>query len=133
MTPTHLYSALVRQLFKNGLDVHYLSNITGHGWRKIMRATVDFKYVINELIAPHEIFDFIADKSGNNIEEMYGNYNMGAGYAVYLPADQADKAVEKSKDCGLNAVVAGHLEKGSKELDIRPLGIKFAGESLAVR
>ncbi len=133
LVPTHLYSNVVRQIFSAGLDVHYLSNITGHGWRKIMRANANFKYVIEDIPAVQEIFDFIAEKSGNDETEMYGNYNMGAGYAIYLPAGQAQKAVEISKACGIDALVAGKVESGNKQLQIIPKNINFAGDSLAVR
>lgn len=133
MAPTILYSQLVGKLFEAGLNIHYLSNITGHGWRKLMRSNADLRYVIEEMMPVHEVFEFIAEQSGNDEREMYGNYNMGAGYAVYLPADEAEKAVEVAKSCGLKAVVAGYLEEGTKELIIKPKDITFAGESLAVR
>ncbi|HET7673513.1 MAG TPA: AIR synthase-related protein [Candidatus Saccharimonadales bacterium] len=133
LVPTHLYSNVVRKLFSEGVDVHYLSNITGHGWRKIMRATAEFSYVIEKVPPAQEVFAFIMEKSGNSETEMYGNYNMGAGYAVYVPDEQADKAVAAAQSCGLKAWVAGRLEKGPKKLEIRPKGISFEGESLGVR
>src|SRR5262249_47981638 len=41
LTPTVLYPRVVRALFEAGIDVHYLVNVTGHGWRKLMRARRD--------------------------------------------------------------------------------------------
>lgn len=133
LVPTHLYSKVIRKLFKEGLDVHYLSNITGHGWRKIMRATADFSYVIDTVPPAQEIFSFIAEQSGNDETEMYENYNMGAGYAVFLPKDQAEAAVKAAKSAGIDAWVAGSVEEGKKRLDIKPKGIIFSGDSLGVR
>lgn len=133
LVPTHLYAEAVRKMFAEGLDIHYLSNITGHGWRKIMRATAEFSYIIDEVPPVHEIFDFIAEQSGNDDKEMYGNYNMGAGYAVYLPQAEAVKAVSTAKECGLRAWVAGRLEKGPKQLVIKPKDMIFEGDSLSVR
>lgn len=133
MVPTYLYSKAIRKMFAKGLDLHYLSNITGHGWRKIMRARADFKYVINAAPPAQEVFDFIASRSGNSEKEMYGNYNMGAGYAVFLPENQAEKAVETAKSCGIDAWVSGHVEKGEKSLEIVPKKIIFSGDSLSVR
>jgi phosphoribosylformylglycinamidine cyclo-ligase len=133
LVPTHLYSAAIRKMFEEGLDIHYLSNITGHGWRKIMRATADFSYIIEDMPPVHEIFDFIASHSGNDEKEMYGNYNMGAGYAVYLPQKEAGKAISAAAACGLKAYRAGTVKNGPKKLEIRPKNITFAGKSLAVR
>lgn len=133
LKPTHLYARLVQSLFEAGLDVHYLSNITGHGWRKLMRADARFSYVMDFAPKPQLIFDFIAMQSGNSQKEMYGNYNMGAGYAVYLPKNDATKAQKIAKKLGLESWVAGTVEKGPRRVVIKPLGITFEGESLAVR
>jgi phosphoribosylformylglycinamidine cyclo-ligase len=133
LVPTHLYAKALREMFAKRLDIHYLSNITGHGWRKIMRATAEFSYIIDDVPPVQEIFDFIAEQSGNDEKEMYCNYNMCAGYAVYLPQNDAEKAVSAAKACGLQAWIAGRVEKGPKQLVIKPKEMTFEGESLSVR
>jgi phosphoribosylformylglycinamidine cyclo-ligase len=133
LAPTHLYGGLVKKLQAAGVDVHYLSNVTGHGWRKLMRAEAEFSYIINQIPPAHEIFAFIAEQTGNDKKEMYGNYNMGAGYAVYVPAGQAGKVVEAAAGQGLKAWVAGNVEKGPKKVVIKPEGITYEGDSLGVR
>jgi len=115
------------------IDVHYLSNITGHGWRKLMRAEAKLSYVLHEIPPVPPIFDFIAEQSGNDQQDMYGNYNMGAGYAVYVPADQAQRVVEAAKSVNLQAWVAGEVQTGPKQVVIEPKQITFAGDSLEVR
>jgi phosphoribosylformylglycinamidine cyclo-ligase len=133
LTPTHLYAKLLQEFFEAGLELHYLSNITGHGWRKIMRAASEFSYVINAVPKLAPIFDFIAEKSGNNEKEMYGNYNMGVGYAVYLPKADAGKAQRIAKKLGFESWVAGEVKKGPKQVVIKPKNIIFEGKSLEVR
>lgn len=133
LVPTHLYAELVLALQAGGIDIHYLSNITGHGWRKLMRAEADFSYIMHELPPVQPIFPFIAQQAGNDEREMYGNYNMGAGYAVYVPAEQAEQVLAIAKQCGLKAWAAGRVEAGPKQVIIEPLGITFAGDSLGVR
>jgi phosphoribosylformylglycinamidine cyclo-ligase len=133
LAPSHLYAELVLALQAADLNVHYLSNITGHGWRKLMRAEASFSYVINEIPPAQEIFNFIAKHAGNGETEMYGNYNMGAGFAVYLPAGQAETALKVAADCGLKAWVAGTVETGPKQVVIKPKNITFAGGTLEVR
>ena len=68
LEPTHLYSKLVRKLFADGLDVHYLSNITGHGWRKIMRATTDLNMLSTPFLRLMRYLLYCA-RSGNDEKE----------------------------------------------------------------
>lgn len=133
LTPTYLYAELVRELFAGGIDIHYMSNITGHGWRKLMRSTREFTYKITTLRPVPPIFDFIADRSGNDQRDMYGTFNMGAGYAVYVPSEQAAKVVSVAQNVGLQAWAAGSVETGPKQVIIDPLGITFSGDTLGVR
>lgn len=133
LTPTHIYAKVIRAMFAAGLDIHYLSNITGHGWRKLMRADANFTYRLKHVPDIDEIFQFIAKASGNDEREMYSNYNMGAGYAVYLPTQDVNKAVAVAKKAGLKAWLAGSVEKGPKQVIIEPKKITFKAESLRVR
>ncbi|HEY5152412.1 MAG TPA: AIR synthase-related protein [Candidatus Saccharimonadales bacterium] len=133
LAPTPIYSGLVQALQAADIDVHYLSNITGHGWRKLMRAEVPFSYIIREVPPVAEIFNFIAEQAGNDETEMYGNYNMGAGYAVYVPAGQAQQVVDIAAGLNLKAWAAGNVEAGPKQVVIEPKDITFAGDTLEVR
>lgn len=133
LTPTHIYAKVIDDLFEVGCDIHYLSNITGHGWRKIMRAGREFTYEISEIPKPQGEFEFIARNSGNDEKEMYGNYNMGAGYAVYLAEADAEKAQNIIKKAGFDSILAGRVKKGRKEVSILPKNITFDGSSLGVR
>ncbi|HVX58042.1 MAG TPA: AIR synthase-related protein [Candidatus Saccharimonadales bacterium] len=133
LAPAHIYAGLVAALQDADVDIHYLSNITGHGWRKLMRAEADFSYIMTEVPPAQPIFDFIAEQSGNDERDMYGNYNMGAGYAVYVPAEQAEKVIEVAAAQKLQAWVAGRVEKGPKRVVIEPKDITFEGETLGVR
>jgi len=133
LAPSHLYAKLMEAVFAAGTEVHYLSNITGHGWRKLMRADVALTYRMHTVPPVQEIFDFIAEHAGNDTREMYGNYNMGAGYSVYVPAQDAEKVVAAAAEVGLQAWNAGAVETGPKQVIIEPLDITFAGETLEVR
>lgn len=133
LAPTHIYSGLVKALQDSDIEIRYLSNVTGHGWRKLMRAEIDFSYIITKTPPVPEIFNFIAKQADNNEAEMYGNYNMGAGYAVYVPAAQAQKVVDIAEEQNLKAWIAGTVEEGPKQVVIKPRNITFGGDSLEVR
>jgi phosphoribosylformylglycinamidine cyclo-ligase len=133
LTPTHLYVDLVKNLLKAELDIHYMVNVTGHGWRKLMRAVQPYKYVMHDVPPVPAEFTFMQKKSSADDQEMYGNFNMGAGYAVYMPADQAQQVVDIAAGLSLKAWIAGRVEKGSKQVVIEPREITFAADSLEVR
>jgi phosphoribosylformylglycinamidine cyclo-ligase len=133
LTPTPIYVSLVRGLLEAKLDIHYMVNVTGHGWRKLMRANKDFSYVMHTLPDVPAEFDLIQEQANASDRDMYGNYNMGAGFAVYVPAAEAEKVVEIAAAEGLQAWVAGTVETGPKQVVIEPKNITFAGDSLEVR
>lgn len=133
LDPTNIYVGLVEDCLDLGMIIHYAVNVTGHGWRKLMRATQPFTYVIEELPTQLPIFDFIQKHGPVDDEEIYGNLNMGAGFALYIAQTDVEKVLSVAKNLGLKALVAGHIENGDKKVMIRPKGLEYAGETLAVR
>lgn len=133
LSPTHLYVNLVRDMQSAELDLHYMVNITGHGWRKLMRANASFSYVVDAIPEVPAEFTFMQEQAGTSDEEMFGNFNMGAGFAIFLPADQAKKVADIAASHGLHAIVAGRVEAGEKKVVIKPKNIVFGGETLEVR
>lgn len=133
LVPAHIYVPVIKALFEIGIDIHYMVSITGHGWRKLMRANRDFSYIISQIPPVPQIFKFIQEQSGNSDEEMYGNFNMGAGFAVFVPADQVQKAQEVITDTGLKSWNAGSVKEGTKKVVINEKNITFEAETLGVR
>jgi len=133
LDPTHIYVGLVEDCLDAGVDIHYAVNITGHGWRKLMRAKQPFMYVIDTLPTQLPIFDFIQKHGPVDDEEAYGNLNMGAGFALYVAEPQAEQVIDIAKKLGQRAFVAGHIEKGDKKVVINPKNLKYSADTLAVR
>lgn len=133
LIPTYIYVNLIKNLFEEGIDIHYMVNITGHGWRKLMRANKEFTYTINQVPPIPQLFDFIKQHSGSSDYEMYGNFNMGAGIAIYLPTDQVAKAQKIAEKHNLKSWNAGIVKSGPKQVIIEPKNITFSAETLGVR
>lgn len=118
LTPTHIYANLQKALFDAGIDIHYMANITGHGWRKFMRADQDFTYRIHTLPIPQEEFELI-QKTGNfSDKQMYAAFNMGAGFAFYVSEQQAQQVLDVTTQMGYKSWDAGVVEEGSKQVII---------------
>ena len=133
LAPTTLYSPVTEALWAAGVPVHYAANITGHGWRKLLRHAKALTYRIHTVPPVPAVLRFIAEQAGHDAEEAYGTLNMGAGFALFVPASEAQRCVDVARGAGVAAWVAGTVEAGAKELLIEPLGVRFSGESLQLR
>ncbi len=134
LVPTHIYSSIIEDIFSKKLPVHYMVNITGHGWRKIMRYKKrDFTYRITSLPKVPQVLKFIQKEAELDNREAYGNFNMGAGFAIFVPQNYAGDIIKIAKKNKINAINAGVVEKGERQVVIDPLKLTFNSESLQVR
>lgn len=136
LEPTLIYAQFVEQCRIRGVNIHYAINVTGHGWRKIMRAEKELTYVIDQLPSQKPIFDFIQKASLLSDREMYETFNMGIGFIVIVHKEDLVEVMEAAKqDPGgkMVAFVAGRVESGPKQVVIEPLNITFKGEELQIR
>jgi phosphoribosylformylglycinamidine cyclo-ligase len=133
LDPTPQYAPLIESLQNAGVPLHYAAHITGHGWRKLMRASRELTYRIVQIPGVPPVLSFLQQKAGLSTEEAYGTLNMGAGFAVYVPAAALEATLRVGKDSGFELLHAGVVEAGPQRVIIEPLGITFAGTSLQVR
>lgn len=135
LDPTPSYAPLIESLLNAGAVIHYAVNITGHGWRKLMRAEAPFVYVVTQLPEPQPIFQFIQEHGPVEPKEMYGTFNMGAGFALIVPPGEVDRVLQRTKRQGFEAMRVGTVtQEGSrKAVELKPLGITFEERELAIR
>ena len=76
---------------------------------------------------------FIQQHARQDGREAYSTLNMGAGFAIFVAAADAQRTVEVARAQGVAALLAGVVEAGPKELLIEPLGIRFGDEDLQLR
>lgn len=133
LTPSYIYAKLVEQLFLKGVDIHYLSHITGHGWRKIMRAKMKFTYRMHTIPPVQEVFTFIQKHGSLSTKDMYGIFNMGAGFACFVSERDVVKVQQSAKIYGFTCWNAGVVERGTRRVIIEPLGIIYEGSSLRLK
>jgi phosphoribosylformylglycinamidine cyclo-ligase len=133
LAPTMLYSPVTEALAQAGITAHYSANITGHGWRKLLRHPQPFTYRITAVPPVPPVLKFIQQHAKHDDREAYSTLNMGAGFALFVPADQAAQACQVAEDQGVGACIAGRVEAGPKQLLIEPLGIRFGDDDLQLR
>jgi phosphoribosylformylglycinamidine cyclo-ligase len=133
LAPTVLYSPVTEALYKAGITPHYCANITGHGWRKLLRHPAAHTYRIRQVPEVTPVLKFIQQHAHQDDREAYSTLNMGAGFALFVKAQDAQKTVEVAQAQGVTALLAGHIEAGPKKLVIEPLGIEFGDDALQLR
>jgi phosphoribosylformylglycinamidine cyclo-ligase len=135
LDPTHIYVGVIEDLLIGNFNINYMVNITGHGWRKLMRLEDPFTYRIHTLPPALPIFDFIQKHGMMDDKEAYGNFNMGAGFALFVKQRDAEGIVNFINEggYGFKALVAGIVEKGNKQVIIEPKDLTFKADTLAVR
>ena len=133
LAPTTLYSPVTEALWAAGIAVHYAANITGHGWRKMLRHPSTLTYRVHTVPPVPPVLRFIQQQAGHDAAEAYGTLNMGAGFALFVAAEDAQRAAAVAQSCGVPAWVAGEVQAGPKRLIIEPLAVEFLGEDLQLR
>jgi phosphoribosylformylglycinamidine cyclo-ligase len=141
LDPTFIYVSFVQECQIRGVNIHGAVNITGHGWRKLMRATRPFAYIIEELPFCPPIFDFIQKHGPLTDREAFGNLNMGAGFALYVPEKDVPLVLRIGQEQAPvnlsnyhHVFRAGHIEASDvKKVVILPNGLEYEGSTLGVR
>lgn len=102
LTPTRIYIEVL-DIVKN-YDVHGLAHITGGGMLNLKRLK-NVRFVIDKPLKPQKIFNFIQELGNVDEDEMYRTFNMGMGFMIILPKDEAKKI-----DIGK---IVGYVDEGS--------------------
>ena len=133
LAPTTLYSPVTEALWRAGVAVHYAANITGHGWRKLLRHAKTLSYRIHTVPPVPPVLRFIAEQAQMAPAEAYGTLNMGAGFALFVAAGDAERTVAVARQVGVDAWVAGRIEAGAKQVLIEPVAVRYGADELALR
>jgi phosphoribosylformylglycinamidine cyclo-ligase len=133
LAPTVLYSPVTEALAKAGVAVNYCVNVTGHGWRKLLRHTSQMTYRIHTIPTVPPVLSFMQREAKLDNTEAYGTLNMGAGFALFVEAKDAQRAAEIARSCGIEAWVAGSVEAGPKQAIIEPIGVTYSADDLKLR
>jgi len=133
LTKTNIYAKLVQDLFAAKVDIHYISNITGHGLRKIMRSPKEFNYVVENVFEPQEIFLFIQKHANLSDYEAYETFNMGQDYAIFVSKKDVNKAQDIIRKNRFQSINAGYIKDGPRQVVIKPKNIIYTSETLDLR
>ncbi|MFC3476165.1 phosphoribosylformylglycinamidine cyclo-ligase [Halobacterium litoreum] len=112
LEPTRIYAYLLDHLRER--DVHAAAHVTGGGWTNLERMG-EFRYEITDPLPAHDVFAFVQDAGNVSDEEMHRTFNMGTGFVVALPDDDAEALAEAT-----DGELIGRVEEG-EEVAVRGL------------
>ena len=137
LEPTHLYVQAVRYIKDVlGAKVRYGVNVTGHGWRKLMRLNRPLRYVMDYEVPVPEVLAFIQKEAGLSNESAYDTFNMGLGFALFVdPADSARILQDQTlKSFPFATFLAGRIESASdKSVEIPWCDVSFDSSAMSIR
>jgi phosphoribosylformylglycinamidine cyclo-ligase len=125
-----MYASLMSALLERGLVPTYASHITGHGLLKLMRSPKELTYRVAELPPVPEVLGLLVERAGLSAAAAYSTFNMGAGFAVFCRPGSAGDVLDVARGLGLEALLAGVVEEGPREVLLEPVGVRYAGEEL---
>jgi phosphoribosylformylglycinamidine cyclo-ligase len=132
LAPSISYVPLIAALLQSGAPLTYISHITGHGLLKLMRARAQLTYRVRRLPEVPEVLSFLVAQAGLDSHAAYSTFNMGSGLALYCRAGGGEAIVQLARAHGLRALLAGRVEAGTRQVLLEPVGVRFAGEELAL-
>ncbi|GAA0656381.1 phosphoribosylformylglycinamidine cyclo-ligase [Salarchaeum japonicum] len=104
LEPTRLYTYLLDDLHEH--DVHAAAHVTGGGWTNLSRMG-DYRYSILDPFDAQDVFAFVQERGSVSDAEMHRTFNMGTGFVVALPPEEAESLADAT-----DGRVIGSVEEG---------------------
>ena len=119
LMPTQLYVKPVLSALKSDLTIHGMAHITGGGLPENLPRCLGAGQSVQ--IDPSSwpvlpIFEWLQAAGEVSLRDMFNTFNMGVGFAVIVPADQATAACKQFEGEGIAAYDIGGVVSGSREL-----------------
>lgn len=125
LTPTKIYVKPIADMLDKSVDIHYMSNITGSAFRKIIRAQQPFTYVIEKLPRKPRVLKYLQEISNMPDNEAYETWNMGLGFAIFAPEKEEEKITKICRKHKVDLTKLGFVEKGDKKVIINPINVVY--------
>jgi phosphoribosylformylglycinamidine cyclo-ligase len=135
LRPSVIYARLIRALQHSSIAPKYCVNITGHGWRKLMRNRRTFRYIVSNCGSMEPFYEYLIRHDLISVSEAYSTLNMGAGYAVFVKASDVQGTIAKAEECGYRAWRGGIVTSAedASSVCLEEHGIEFSAESMIIR
>ena len=118
LSPTRLYVPAVNALMKSDTEIHGFSHITGGGmfdnFERLLSEDLAVTIDVGSWPVP-PAFEYLLNFADVKRDERYRTFNMGIGFAVILPENEAEKAEAVLKAAGETTYRIGTVHKRDGE------------------
>ena len=132
LRPTHIYVRPAVELLRSQARVKALINITSDGLLNLNRLRSNTGYAIDYLPEPEPVFQLLQEGGKVSDEEMFLVYNMGIGFCVIAPREDADLVCQIAGKNGFASDVIGRAVANlEKKVMVEPKGLVGEGDSFS--
>ena len=118
LSPTRLYVPAMNALMKSGIEVHGFSHITGGGMfdnlERILSDDLAVTVDVSSWGVP-PVFEYLLGFANVEKNEAYRTFNMGIGFVVILPKENAEQVAALLTDAGETVYEIGHIHQRDGE------------------
>ena len=119
LTPTRMYVKPVLAARQQGLTIHGMAHITWGGLPenlpRCLGADQSVRIDLKDWTMP-PVFQWLAQAGGVSLPEMFNTFNMGIGFVVLVPPDQADATLRWFESQQIAAWAIGEVIPGDGTL-----------------
>ncbi|MBS3026698.1 MAG: phosphoribosylformylglycinamidine cyclo-ligase [Dolichospermum sp. DET50] len=119
LTPTRIYVKSVLAALQSGLEIHGMAHITGGGLPenlpRCLSTGQSIKMIPDSWTIP-PVFHWLAAAGSVSAEAMYNTFNMGIGFVLLVPPQEAAQVISHFQSQDISANVIGEVVTGAGEL-----------------
>ena len=123
LTPTRIYVKPILAARQAGLVIHGMAHITGGGLPenlpRCLGANQSIQIDSNSWSIP-PIFEWLADAGSVNRSDMFNTFNMGIGFVVLVPPNQAEQTISWFRSQDIDAYAIAKVITGSGNVEGLP-------------
>jgi phosphoribosylformylglycinamidine cyclo-ligase len=123
LIPTRSYVALIESLLENEIDIHALLPGTGDGVGKLAFDKRPFTYRVHSWLPVPPLMTYFREQLGLSLTDCLKTFNWGAGYYVFVSANDAERVVKLGTEAGYAMMDVGVVEDGKREVLFEPENI----------
>ena len=123
--PTYIYVREVLDILSREIRVKALIHVTSDGFLNLARVKSNVGFVIDKLPTMYPIFYLIMKIGNVPMREMFSLFNMGIGFCIVVPQDDAARVLSIVESHGRRAKIIGHADQGEPGIvSIPQFGLK---------
>jgi len=109
LSPTRTYAPVIKKVLEKYRDhLHGMVHCSGGAQTKVLNFVNDLHVIKDNLFPLPPLFRLIQEQSGTTWHEMYGVFNMGHRFELYVPKEIASGIIAIAGSFNLEARIVGH-------------------------